>query len=37
MPVWILIKGQYLVKMAITIGSLPLIYLVRGRIKAEGA
>jgi len=35
MPVWILIKGQYLVKMAITIGSLPLIYLVKGRIKAK--
>jgi uncharacterized integral membrane protein (TIGR00697 family) len=31
MPIWILIKGQYIVKMAITIGSLPLIYLVRGR------
>lgn len=31
MPVWELIKGQYLVKMAITFGSLPLIYLVRGR------
>jgi len=31
MPVWALIKGQYLVKMAITFGSLPMIYLVRGR------
>jgi uncharacterized integral membrane protein (TIGR00697 family) len=31
MPIWILIKGQYIVKMAITIGSLPLIYLVRGK------
>ncbi|NWF94190.1 MAG: queuosine precursor transporter [Syntrophaceae bacterium] len=30
MPVWVLIKGQYLVKMAITLGSLPLIYLVKG-------
>lgn len=29
MPVWPLIKGQYVVKMAITFGSLPLIYLVR--------
>jgi len=31
MPVWALIKGQYLVKMAITFGSLPMIYLVRRR------
>jgi len=31
MPVWMLIKGQYMIKMAITIASLPLIYLVRGR------
>lgn len=31
MPVWTLVKGQYLVKMAITFGSLPMIYLVRGR------
>jgi hypothetical protein len=31
MPVWPLIKGQYLIKMAITFGSLPLIYLVRRR------
>ena len=29
MPVWPLIKGQYVVKMAITLASLPLIYLVR--------
>jgi hypothetical protein len=29
MPVWSLIKGQYVVKMAITLASLPLIYLVR--------
>jgi uncharacterized integral membrane protein (TIGR00697 family) len=29
MPVWVLIKGQYLVKMAITIVSLPLIYFIR--------
>jgi uncharacterized PurR-regulated membrane protein YhhQ (DUF165 family) len=31
MPVWVLIKGQYVVKMAITIGSLPMIYLVRSK------
>ena len=31
MPIWILIKGQYVVKMAITLGSLPLIYLVKSR------
>lgn len=31
MPVWALIKGQYVVKMAITLGSIPLIYLVRSR------
>jgi uncharacterized integral membrane protein (TIGR00697 family) len=31
MPVWALIKGQYLVKMAVTVGSLPLIYLVRSK------
>ena len=37
MPVWPLIKGQYMVKMAITIGSLPLIYLVRSqKKKADG-
>jgi len=30
MPVWILIKGQYVIKMAITLLSLPLIYLVKG-------
>jgi uncharacterized PurR-regulated membrane protein YhhQ (DUF165 family) len=29
LPVWVLIKGQYLVKMAITLLSLPLIYLIR--------
>jgi queuosine precursor transporter len=29
LPVWVLIKGQYLVKMAITLVSLPLIYLIR--------
>jgi hypothetical protein len=34
MPIWVLIKGQYIVKMAITIGSLPLIYLVKGQIKS---
>jgi hypothetical protein len=33
LPIWILIKGQYVVKMAITIGSLPLIYLVKGSGK----
>jgi uncharacterized integral membrane protein (TIGR00697 family) len=31
MPVWPLIEGQYVVKMAITLVSLPLIYLVRSR------
>jgi uncharacterized integral membrane protein (TIGR00697 family) len=31
MPVWPLIVGQYLVKMAVTVVSIPLIYLVRGR------
>jgi len=31
MPIGALIKGQYGVKMAITFGSLPLIYLVRRR------
>jgi len=35
MPVWPLIEGQYIVKMAITLVSLPLIYLVRSR-KAYG-
>ncbi len=29
MPIWPLIKGQYVIKMAITLASLPLIYLVR--------
>jgi uncharacterized integral membrane protein (TIGR00697 family) len=29
MPVWILIKGQYAIKMTITVLSLPLIYLVK--------
>jgi uncharacterized integral membrane protein (TIGR00697 family) len=32
MPVWPLIVGQYIVKMAVTVISIPLIYLVRGRI-----
>jgi queuosine precursor transporter len=36
MPVWILIKGQYLVKMAITVGSIPLIYLVRSQDRGPG-
>jgi uncharacterized integral membrane protein (TIGR00697 family) len=31
MPIARLMQGQYVVKMAITFGSLPLIYLVRGR------
>jgi uncharacterized integral membrane protein (TIGR00697 family) len=31
MPVWPLIVGQYVVKMAVTAVSIPLIYLVRGR------
>ncbi|MDH7499431.1 MAG: queuosine precursor transporter [candidate division NC10 bacterium] len=31
MPVYPLIAGQYLVKMAVTLVSIPLIYLVRGR------
>jgi len=34
MPVYPLIKGQYLVKMAVTVISIPLIYLVKGgRLK----
>jgi uncharacterized integral membrane protein (TIGR00697 family) len=33
MPVWILIKGQYAIKMAITLLSLPLIYLVKSSGK----
>jgi len=33
MPLWVLIQGQYLVKMGITVISLPLIYLVKGREK----
>jgi uncharacterized integral membrane protein (TIGR00697 family) len=36
MPVWALIKGQYVVKMAITFVSLPLIYLVRSRSGQDG-
>jgi uncharacterized integral membrane protein (TIGR00697 family) len=36
MPIWPLIKGQYVVKMAITFVSLPLIYLVRPRSGQEG-
>ena len=31
MPVYPLIGGQYLIKMAVTVASLPLIYLVKGR------
>jgi len=37
MPVWALIKGQYVVKMAITLASIPMIYLVRSRKEAERA
>jgi hypothetical protein len=33
MPVWVLIKGQYAIKMAITLLSLPLIYLVKSSGK----
>jgi uncharacterized integral membrane protein (TIGR00697 family) len=33
MPIWVLIKGQYVIKMAITIVSLPLIYLIKGKTK----
>ncbi len=33
MPIWPLIGGQYVIKMAITFVSLPLIYLVRSRKK----
>lgn len=32
-PVLPLIRGQYIVKMAVTLVSIPLIYLVRGRIE----
>jgi len=35
MPVWPLIKGQYIVKMAVTVVSIPLIYLVRARVAAK--
>ncbi len=37
MPIWGLVKGQYIVKMAITFLSLPLIYLVRGHRQLEEA
>jgi uncharacterized integral membrane protein (TIGR00697 family) len=37
MPVWVLIKGQYVVKMAITLASIPMIYLVTSRKGAERA
>ena len=33
MPLWTLITGQYLLKMAITVLSLPLIYLIKGGEK----
>jgi len=35
MPLWALIQGQYIVKMAITFISLPLIYLVKSRREAS--
>jgi len=35
MPVLPLIKGQYIVKMAVTVVSVPLIYLVRARVAAK--
>src|SRR3990172_2126513 len=35
MPIWPLIKGQYVVKMAITFVSLPLIYLVKGQVRGD--
>ena len=35
MPVLPLIKGQYIVKMSVTIVSIPLIYLVRARVAAK--
>ncbi len=35
MPIWPLIQGQYIVKMAITLLSLPLIYLVRSRKESS--
>ena len=35
MPIGGLIKGQYIVKMAITLVSLPLIYLVRSRRQSK--
>ena len=35
MPLFALIQGQYLVKMAVTVVSLPLIYLVRSRATAH--
>lgn len=37
MPIWPLIVGQYIVKMAITIVSIPLIYLIRARIVERSA
>jgi uncharacterized integral membrane protein (TIGR00697 family) len=38
MPIWPLIIGQYIVKMAVTVVSIPLIYTVRARrAKAPGA
>jgi len=37
MPVWTLIKGQYVIKMAITLLSLPLIYLVKSSGKFGAA
>ncbi len=37
LPVLALIRGQYIVKMAVTVVSLPLIYTVRGRLPREAA
>jgi len=36
-PLFELIKGQYIVKMAVTVVSVPLIYLIRDRKREGGA
>ncbi len=36
LPVWPLIEGQYLVKMGVTLFSIPLIYLIRGEYFGYG-
>ena len=36
LPVWTLIRGQYLVKMGVTVVSLPLIYATRGSERVVG-